>query len=232
MSRWLATGLMVLGLAAASRPLFRDTAVESGLRFRHFTGSTGEYLMLEIMGAGGALFDYDGDGDLDVYLVQGTMLDPQKPPFSSPFPPAPGQPPGHRLFRNDSRRGPSGRLELHFTDVTDEARLAHVSYGMGVAVGDYDNDGRPDLYLTSFGSNVLYHNNGDGTFADVTATAGVDDPRWSTSASFCDYDQDGRLDLYVTNYRLHRGREQACFESMGGRDYCKPCRDHRPVSGR
>ncbi|PYQ21450.1 MAG: RNA-binding protein, partial [Acidobacteria bacterium] len=141
--------LAALGLAGGRDPLFREAAAESGLVFRHFTGSTGEYFMPEIMGAGGALFDYDGDGDLDVFLVQGTMLDPRNAPADSPFPPAPGQPPGSRLFRNDARRGPSGRLEPHFTDVTEQAGLAHVGYGMGVAVGDYDNDGRPDLYLTS-----------------------------------------------------------------------------------
>ena len=212
-----------LALGAGSPPLFRDVADESGLRFRHFTGSTGEYFMPEIMGSGGALLDYDGDGDLDVYLVQGTTLDSGKPPSKSPFPPAPGQPPGHRLFRNDLRRGPSGQLEPHFTDVTEQAGLAHVGYGMGVAVGDYDNDGHPDLYLTSFGHNVLYHNNGDGTFSDVSTAAGVDDPRWSTSASFCDYDRDGRLDLFVANYlAFTTAGNKTCFEPMGGRDFCSP----------
>src|SRR6185295_15106130 len=136
---------------------------------------------------------------------------------------ATGQPPGHRLFRNDLRRGASGRLEPHFTDVTEQAGLAGSGYGMGVAVGDYDNDGHPDLYLTSFGHNVLYHNNGNGTFTDVTAAAGVDDPRWSTSASFCDYDKDGRLDLFVANYLAFTvAGNKACYESMGSRDFCSP----------
>ena len=232
MSRLLAGGVLLLALASASPPLFRDATEASGLAFHHFTGSSGEYFMPEIMGAGGALFDYDGDGDLDVYLVQGTMLDVQKPASASPFPPAPGQPPGHRLFRNDLRPGASGRLEPPFTDVTAQSGLAGEGYGMGVAVGDYDNDGHPDLYLTTFGHNVLYHNNGNGTFTDVTAAAGVDDPRWSTSASFCDYDKDGRLDLYVANYLAFTvAGNKTCFESMGSRDFCNPSA-YRPLPDR
>jgi len=202
----LAIGLGAFGLVVtlptrgADLPLFRDVAEESGLRFRHFTGSSGEYFMPEIMGAGGALLDYDGDGDLDVLLLQGTMLDERKAPGESRFPPAPGQPMGARLYRNDLAPGPDGRPRLHFTDVTDKAGIRFLGYGMGVAVGDYDNDGHPDVYLTAFGPNALYHNNGDGTFTDVTRTAGVDDPRWSTSAAFCDYDNDGYVDLFVANY--------------------------------
>ena len=100
---------------------------------------------------------------------------------------------------------------------------------MGVAVGDYDNDGDPDLYLTTFGHNVLYHNNGDGTFTDVTAAAGVDDPRWSTSASFCDYDKDGRLDLYVANYLAFTvAGNKACFESDGQPRLLQPARPTAP----
>src|SRR6185503_12532088 len=124
---------------------------------------------------GVALLDLDNDGDLDVFLVQGTMLDPGKRPDQSAFPPPPGWKPGCRLFRNELV--PSGHLR--FTDVTSQARVDHAGYGMGAATGDYDNDGFPDLYLTNFGHNVLYHNNGNGTFTDVTARAGVDDERWS-----------------------------------------------------
>jgi len=216
----------------ATPPLFRDVAQESGLRFVHFTGSTGEYFMPEIMGAGGALFDYDGDGDLDVLLLQGTMLDESKTPAQAHFPPAPGQPPGARLFRNDRVRGPDGRYRLRFTDVTEKAGLRFSGYGMGVAVGDYDNDGHPDVYLTAFGPNALYHNNGDGTFTDVTRTAGVDDPRWSTSATFFDFDGDGDLDLFVANYLdFTIAGNKTCFDSVGARDFCSPSR-YRPVPGR
>ncbi len=175
--------------------------------------------MPEIMGAGVALFDYDNDGDLDVYLVQGTMLDPSKSSRQSLFPPVPGWKPGNRLFKNLlSETG-----ELKFVDVTEQAGVGHVGYGMGVAVGDYDNDGFLDLYVTNFGHNVLYHNNGDGTFTDVTRQAGVDDERWSTSAAWVDFDGDGRLDLYVCNYvDFTIENNKRCYSSAGEIDYCTP----------
>ena len=212
----------------ASDPLFREAAQEVGLTFRHFTGSTGEYYMPEIMGAGVALFDYDNDGDLDVYLVQGTMLDPARDPTHAKFPPAAGWKPGNRLFRN--LLSETGKLQ--FIDVTETAGIGHIGYGMGVAVGDYDNDGFQDLYVTNFGRNVLYHNNGDGTFTDVTAQAGVDDPRWSTSAAWVDYDRDGRLDLFVANYLdfTIRGNKR-CYASTGEPDYCTP-KMYTPVPAR
>lgn len=199
--------------------LFREVAAETQLKFQHFTGSTGQYYMPEIMGAGVALFDYDGDGDLDVFLVQDTMLDPSKKPSEAKFPLPPGAIPGNRLFRNDLI--PSGKL--HFTDVTGQAGLGRVAYGMGVAVADYNNDGYQDLYVTGFGSNILYRNNGNGTFTDVTREAGVGDTRWSASASFLDYDKDGNLDLYVTHYLdfTVRGNKD-CYDSAGQRDYCRP----------
>jgi hypothetical protein len=175
------------------------------------------------------LFDYDGDGDLDVFLVQGTTLDPSK---LARFPPPSGQPPGCRLFRNDLTRDGSGRPVLRFTDVTEAAGLGRVMYGMGAATGDYDNDGRIDLYVTAFGPNVLFHNNGDGTFTDVTQTAGVGDERWSTSASFFDYDRDGKLDLFVANYLdFTVAGNKTCFDALGARDYCTPAL-YRPVPDR
>jgi hypothetical protein len=203
-------------------------AEEVGLRFRHFTGATGEFFMPEIMGAGVALFDYDNDGDLDVYLVQGTTFDPTQDPRRAKFPPPLGWKPGNRLFRN--LLSETGKLQ--FEDVTEKAGVGHIGYGMGVAVGDYDNDGFQDLYVTNFGHNVLYHNNGDGTFTDVTAQAGVDDPRWSASAAWVDFDRDGHLDLFVANYLDFnvKGNKQ-CYVSTGERDYCTP-KMYQPVPGR
>jgi hypothetical protein len=199
--------------------LFRDVAEQVGLRFHHFNGATGEYYMPEIMGSGVALFDYDNDGDLDIYLVQGTMLDPKKSMREAKFPPPPGWKPGNRLFRN--LLAETG--QLRFVDVTEQAGVGHIGYGMGVAVGDYDNDGYLDLYVTNFGGNVLYHNNGDGTFTDVTKQAGVEEVRWSTSASWVDYDGDGNLDLYVANYvDFTVAGNKRCYSPMGELDYCTP----------
>jgi len=209
-------------------PLFLEIAKESGLTFRHFTGATGEYYLPEIMGAGVAVFDYDQDGDLDIYLLQGKMLNPGKTMDDALFPPPEENWPGARLFRNELR--PSG--ELRFTDVTQQAGVSYRGYGMGAAVGDIDNDGDLDLYVTGFGGNTLYRNNGDGTFEDVTRRAGVNDPRWSMSAAFCDYDNDGRLDLYVTNYvDFTLTNNKLCHAPTGARDYCSPT-IYRPVPDR
>lgn len=207
--------------------MFREVAEETGLRFQHFTGASGEYYLPEITGAGVALFDYDNDGDLDVYFLQGAALGPATDaPLS--FPPPEHHWPGNRLFRNDFI--PSGIL--HFTDVTEAAGVGHEGYGMGVAVADYDADGNLDLYVTNFGPNVLYRSNGDGTFSDVTDQSGAADKRWSTSAAFVDYDGDGDLDLFYTSYvdfSIENNRE--CFEPAGERDYCDPA-VYTPLSGR
>jgi hypothetical protein len=220
--------LSVLPASRAQTTLFREVSAEAGLKFHHFTGATGEYFMPEIMGSGCALLDYDGDGDLDVYLVQGTLLDEKKKISEASFPPPAGWKPGNRLFRNELI--PSGKLR--FTDVTEQAGVGYVGYGMGVTVGDTDNDGDLDLYVTNAGTNVLYRNNGNGVFTDMTREAGVDDTRWSTSAAFLDYDRDGDLDLYVCNYvdftvKSHK----RCFSPTGEQDYCTPAA-YRPLSDR
>ena len=225
---WLGVDWLAVGSQSSSEPLFREVSEEVGLRFHHFNGATGEYYMPEIMGSGVALFDYDNDGDLDVYLIQGTVFDPGQDPGRSQFPPPPGWKPGNRLFRN--LLSETGKLK--FVDVTEEARIGHIGYGMGVAVGDYDNDGFQDLYVTNFGQNVLYHNNGNGTFTDVTARAGVDDPRWSSSAAWVDFDRDGRLDLFVANYLdFNVKANKHCSASTGERDYCTP-KMYQPVPAR
>ena len=147
-------------------PLFEDVAKQSGIDFWQYSGAKGEFLLPEMVGSGAALIDYDNDGDMDVFLVQGYPTDPQ----GKAIVPVPsGWKPGNRLFRNNLN--PSGKLT--FTDVTESAGLGHAGQGMGVAAGDYDNDGYTDLYVTNYDHNILYHNNGNGTFTDVTATAGV-----------------------------------------------------------
>ena len=219
--------LLPFDLPAGQPPLFREIAAETGLNFLHTTGATGEFYMPEIMGSGVALFDYDNDGDLDVYLLQGMKLNPSEQ-AKLKFPLPKDQKPGNRLFRNELV--PSGKLK--FTDVTEAAGLGLVAYGMGVATGDYDNDGDVDLYVTNLGANVLYRNNGNGTFTDVTAQAGVDDPRWSSSAAFVDYDHDGRLDLFVCNYVDFTVKgNKPCFAPTGEVDYCSPS-SYKPVPDR
>ena len=203
---------------AASGPLFVDRAAETGLDFHHFNGATGRYYMAEVMGAGGALFDYDLDGDLDVYLVQGSMLGDDR--YEQALFPLPGGPPeGGRLFRN--LLAESG--ELRFEDVTADSGLTATGFGMGAFAGDVDNDGDPDLYVTHLGHNRLWRNEGDGTFTDVTAASGTDDRRWSTGASFVDYDRDGSLDLYVANYvDFTPERNKECYAASSALDYCGP----------
>ena len=211
---------------AASGPQFEDIAAATGLNFHYFNGATGQFYFPEIMGAGVAIFDYDLDGDLDVYLIQGTLLDPARKLSEAVPPLPPGWNPGNRLFRNLLRE--TG--QLRFEDVTAASGTGHVGYSLGAATGDFDGDGYPDLYVTAFGHNVLYRNNRNGTFSDVTARAGVDDPRWSTSASFCDYDGDGRLDLFVANYVDYTvAANHPCYFRTGELDYCGP-RTYRGVT--
>jgi len=202
--------------------VFVDLAAATGLEFSHFNGMSGELYFVEMNGAGAALFDYDRDNDLDLYLVQGTMLGDKTISQATLAPLAP-QPLRDRLYRNELV--PSGKLR--FTDVTDESGIDARGYGMGVATGDVDNDGWTDLYVTNFGPNQLWRNNGDGTFRDITAAAGVDDDRWSVPATFIDFDRDGWLDLFVGNYvDFTVTGHQTCLTAGGAPDYCGPMAYH------
>ncbi len=198
---------------------FVDRAAAAGLDFVHFNGMSGSFYQPEMMGPGAGLFDYDNDGDLDVYLAQGELLG-----SGTPLVPLPeGQPPGDRLYRNDLEVRPDGTRTLRFTDVTEESGVPAGGYGMGVAAGDYDNDGWVDLYLTRFGRNRMLRNRGDGTFADVSAATGADEPSWGVPASFFDFDRDGWLDLFVGNYLNYTlDTHTQCYNRAGPPDYCPP----------
>ena len=170
--------------AAAQSPIqLHDVTAESGITFRHDDGSSGHRYIIETVSAGLALFDYDLDGDIDIYFLNGAPLGDARR----------DQTPKNALYRNDGN--------WHFTDVSEEAHVADRGFGLGVAVGDYDSDGDPDLYVNNYGPNVLYRNNGDGTFTDCTEAAGVaNGDKVGAGASFLDIEGDGDLDLFVANY--------------------------------
>jgi enediyne biosynthesis protein E4 len=210
--------VLALGAIAASGPItFEEIADRAGVRFITNSSPTAEKNQPEAMVAGVAVFDYDGDGYPDIYFANGAgmpSLTKDGPQFKN------------RLYRNNGN--------LTFTDVTDKAGVAGAGYGMGIAVGDYDNDGWPDLYLANLTGNQLFHNNGDGTFTDVTAKARVDGGEfeghkmWSASAAWVDYNNDGHLDLFVSNYcQWQPGQGPAC-NLNGQRVYCNP-RYYKPL---
>src|SRR5579885_859488 len=188
-------------------PVFEEVPREkSGIRWIHSSGKSPEKYLPESSGPGCAFFDYDNDGWMDIYLVNSGKCD-----FFDPNPPL-----RNALYHNN-RDGT-------FTDVTEKAGVTGGGYGQGVAVGDYDGDGFPDLYVTQYGRNILYHNNGDGTFTDITEKAGVAAPGWSSSAVWFDYDNDGRLDLFVASFvDFSKELNKPCgIHEDGQRHYCIP----------
>lgn len=187
-------------------PVFLEAALRAGIDFQHYNGANGKFHLPEIMGSGAAMFDYDNDGDLDIFLVQCSALEPGMKPDKTLFPWRGSIEPRSRLYRNDLAIKKDGSRQLKFTDVTDKSGLLATGYGMGAAAADINNDGWIDLYITNLGSNHLMINNGDGTFTDATKKSATGDDRWSASAAFFDYDRDGWLDLFVTNLCrvLHR----------------------------
>jgi len=192
--------------------LFTDVAARAGIHFQHRNGATGEHYYLETFGGGGAFFDFDNDGWLDVFLLQSGEL----PDLGLRVKGSMTHPDGNALYRN--RDGT-------FTDVTRGSGLENTGYGMGVAVGDFDNDGFDDLFITSYPRCYLFRNQkGTGKFADVTARAGVaGEGRWATSAAFVDYDRDGFLDLYVCHYcQWSPQTNKACLNPHGKKSYCAP----------
>jgi hypothetical protein len=220
-----------------------------GLAFVHVNGMSGKLYYAEIIAPGAALFDYDQDGDLDVYVVQGRMLGTsgaqdlspalrkRNPgsdvPVAQDFSPAPHAP-GGRLFRNDLTVNPDGTRTQRFTDVTDASGIKAIGYGMGVATGDFNNDGCVDVYLTNLGPNQLWRNNCDGTFTDVSRSVVPRDSEssWSVSATFFDFDRDGWLDLFVGHYLDYRIEANTpCFNPSGRPDYCSP-NVYRPQASR
>lgn len=216
MARWVCLGILLVGCTpkpivknesvaphepSYKLPCFVDITKESGIQFEHDPGSLGDYSMPQVMGSGAALFDFDGDNDLDLLLISGVRtVTSQKTT-------------GNRLYRQD----PNGV----FTDVTDSSGISDDGYGMGAAIGDIDNDGDLDVYLTRYGDDKLYENRGNGQFVDITDEAGIANPQWGTAASFFDYDRDGWLDLIVVNY-VDFFPGSVCEDGSGRRDYCGP----------
>jgi len=192
--------------APAAFTLFTDITRAAGIDFTNINGASADKHLVETMGSGGLFFDYDNDGWVDIFLVDGGSLADR----------AVADKARHRLYHN-----------LHngtFADVSDASGIQHREYGMGACAGDYDNDGFVDLYVTNFGPNTLYRNRHDGTFQDVTRAAGVGAPRWSTSCAFADFDHDGDLDLFLTNYvDAPPDRSPYCGNAqLKIRTYCHP----------
>lgn len=175
--------LILLSPSLSAQVIFKDVTADTGITFRHTDGSSGRHYIMETVTAGLALFDYDNDGDIDIYFINGSLLPVASVEVA----------PKNELYRNDGG--------WKFSNVTEQAGVGDTGFGLGVAVADYDNDGDPDLFVNNYGPDVLYRNNGDGTFTDVTKEAGLGgDEHFAAGAAFLDHDRDGDLDLYVSNY--------------------------------
>ena len=182
-----------MGATPAPDVRFTDITQTAKIDFKHESSATSNKYLVETMGGGVALLDYDNDGRLDIFFTNGARIDDPMP--DDKLPDKSDRKYWNRLYHQNS--------DGTFTDVTEKAGLTGMPqnhYDMGIAVGDYDNDGFEDIYVTGYGGNTLYHNNGNGTFTDVTKSAGVAGGAWSASAGFFDYDNDGKLDLFVTRY--------------------------------
>jgi len=207
----------LIAATPASEVQFTDITQSSGVNFRHENSATSNKYLIETMGGGVALLDYDNDGRLDIFFTNGAKID--DPMLNGKSPDKSDRKFWNRLYHQNA--------DGTFTDVTEKAGLTGMSqgyYSMGVAVGDYDNDGFEDIYVTGYGGNILYRNNGDGTFTDVTKKAGVGAGGWSASAGFFDFDNDGKLDIFVTRYLDWTFKtNRYCGEQRPGyRAYCHP----------
>ena len=190
-----------------------DVTEKVGVHFKQEASKTSKKYLLETMGSGVAVFDYDNDGRLDIFFANGARIDDPMPRGAVP------QKDGEKYWNRMYHQKPDGTFE----DVTAKAGLAGTGYSTGVAVGDYDNDGFDDLFVAGYGHSTLYHNNGDGTFTDVTASAGVAGSGWATSAAWVDYDNDGKLDLVVARYMIWDFDDIYCgHREEGFRSYCHP----------
>jgi hypothetical protein len=209
--------IVLIGAAAVPDVQFSDVTPSVGIVFKHENSATSSKYLVETMGGGVALLDYDNDGRLDIFFTNGAKID--EAAREAPIPDKSDTKFWNRLYRQNN--------DGSFSDVTERAGLTGMPqnrYGMGIAVGDYDNDGFDDLYVTNYGGNTLYRNRGDGTFADVTQSAGIGAGGWSASAGFFDYDNDGKLDLFVTRYLSWTFQNNRyCGEKKPGfRAYCHP----------
>jgi enediyne biosynthesis protein E4 len=204
--------------AAATHGSFVDVTQRLGVHFKQEASPTSRKYLLETMGSGVALFDYDNDGRLDIFFANGARIDDPTPKGTIPKKDGPKY--WNRLYHQ--------KADGTFEDVTEKAGVAGIGYSTGVAVGDYDNDGFDDLFVAGYGHSTLYHNNGDGTFTDVTESAGVAGSGWATSAAWVDYDNDGKLDLVVARYMewdfddIYCGHREEGFRSFCHPDLFKP----------